>query len=317
MKVYNYKARNFLIGKTVSYQISIKDQIFIYDDLTESNNTSFSIKLTMMEIDTAGNGIMSLDFSDIKLDFLPSKVNDFLNKFINLKNSIIFKLNRVGEVLDVDSKEFLTNKELINLIYEDNFFKSLKNEEQVILKNHMEKFSFLEHKTPIINNNLLKFLFPGFSRNFGENKFALVTEELKIQSNFLENHAFDVQFSMNINDNFISNELLNFIHTGDIFIGTEQEELLLNQKIKNYFSEKDINSYNDYNFIVMGDYKVNINSFFIENATINISETLNEESIEFNKEIEIELIENFQSSLLNDDTQTSFISNFLKRKREF
>jgi hypothetical protein len=309
--------KNYVVGKSWIYKIDIEDGFYVNEDKVEEEVTSFYIRNEILSKNEKGNSFVMVEFSSIQFGTLPQKIVTFLNKVIGVNNYYVLELNTVGQIIDIHLDEDVTKKKLHEKVYQDEFFISLENDEKQKIKKNMERLDAVFFKNNIKKNLILLFCYPGYFRGGLATEFATSTHQATINSNFLKDVEWDVHFSMNLYEQSTNKETINLVCTGDVYEGTKIENAVLYQKIHNHFDVLDIETYTDYTFMVMSDYKICPDNFYIKNATIDICETLNEESIEFNKCISINLSENFTSIFKTDYSYINFKNKFIKPKRVF
>lgn len=287
------KNKNYPIGKTWVYKIDFADEYYLGEVEVDTSRTSFYIKNKMLSQDKLGNMFVSIEFSIMEFDSIPEKLVSFLNKILNLSRKYILQLNKEGQIIEIQLPEEKFNDSEINKIYDDEFYKNLNDNEKLAVNKNIEKLDKSGFKKDIKKSLILLFCYPGYFRSGLSNEYSLESHDYIMNSNFLKDLDWNVHFSMFIYN--IYDKEINLISTGNVYQGTTAEEDLLFQKIHNHFEAEDTKVYTDYNFEVTCDYTLCSDNYFIKKASINICETLNNEEIEFNKNIEIKLVDNFNS----------------------
>jgi hypothetical protein len=307
--------KNYPVGKSWIYKIDIEDVFYINENKVDDELTSFYIKNEILGKNERGSCFVMVEFSSIQFGALPQKIVAFLNKLMGINNYYVLELNIEGQITDIHLDESNVKKPLQEKVYEDEFYISLEEDEKQKVKKNIEMLDSFFFKNSIKQNLILLFCYPGYFRRGLATEFAVATHKAVISSNFLEDIQWDVHFSMNLYEQSANKETINLVCTGDVYEGTKIEDAELYQKIHNHFEVLDIETYTDYTFMVMSDYKICPDNFYIKNATIDICETLNDESIEFSKCISINLSENFTSIFKKDHSYINLKNKFIKPKR--
>lgn len=307
--------KHYPTGKPWVYKIDIKDEFYINEDEIDSQVTSLYLRNEVLSINEKEHSFVLVEFSNILFDTLPQKIASFLNKLLNINMYYVLELNKEGQVVEVHVDEDNNEEPLQEEVYRDGFYNSLQEDEKSIIDKAIQKSDALFLKNNIKQSLLLLFCYPGYFRGGLGGASVAETHQAVIKSNFLEDVEWNVFFSMNLHEEGTGKEAINLICTGDVFEGSKAEDAVLYQKIHNHFKVEESETYTDYTFMVMCDYKISPNNYYIQNATIDICETMNDETLEFNKNISIRLSDEITSSFTTDRSLDDFKKKFIKKKR--
>jgi len=290
--IYRYDIfanQHFPVGTKWTYEINIADEFYIGEEEIDTDRSSFFMTNEMLRIDDQGSMFVSIEFSKMHFGTLPEKLNFFLNKIVNVNQKFVLELNKNGQIKEVHLTENRPEAADLSQLFHDEFYQELSLGEKLMIDKNIERQDRMGFVKGIKKSLILMFCYPGYFRGGLSGEYAVETHNFTISSNFLTNVDWDVWFNMNIHTINVNKDV-ELICTGDVTQGTPQEESLLYQKIQNYFQAETDDVYKDYTFVVMGDYLLSSTDFGINTASINICETLNNEEIEFNKNIEIKRI---------------------------
>lgn len=307
--------KQYPVGKPWVYKIDLKDEFYINEDEIDSQLTTLYLKNEVLSINDNGHSFVMVEFSSMQFDTLPQRIVSFLNKILNTGRYCVLELNKEGQVVEVHVDDDEKNEALKDRVYQDDLYNSLEEDEKVTVGKAIQRSEAFFLKRNLEKSLLLLFCYPGYFRGGLATGFAVDTYRALIKSNFLEDVEWDVFFSMNLHEAGTNKNEINLICTGDVFEGSKIENAALYQKIHNHFKVEESETYTGYTFIVMGDYKISPNSYYIKNASIDICETLNDETLEFNKNISIVLADEFISSFAADKSLDEFRKKFTRQKR--
>lgn len=284
------KNKSFPLGKKWVYKIEILDEEFLEEFELDTRKTTLFIQNEVVDTDETGTIFIEVEFSEMEFDSLPEKISSFFNKVANLTKKYTLELNKEGQIVNIHFKEDNFTKDQIAILHKDAFYNNLSQDEKLTLNESINEIDKSYYKKEIKNSLILLFCYPGYFRDGLTNEFSLETHHASMKSNFLKDVKWDVLFNMSIY-NINANKEIELLCTGDVEVVNEAEESLLYQKIHDYFDLDGNDTYTDYTFVVMGDYLLSGDDFIIKKASVNICETLNNQEIEFNKNIQISLLQ--------------------------